>query len=62
MDGLRKRNTKKLRKMELKSAFYLKKELPIFRSFMEDTSETKDFADRDDSFITTDSNTIKTVF
>ena len=25
MDGLRKRNTKKLRKMELKSAFYLKK-------------------------------------
>ena len=29
---------------------------------MEDTSETKDFADRDDSFITTDSNTIKTVF
>ena len=25
-------------------------ELPIFRSFMEDTSEKKDFDDRDDSF------------
>ena len=47
--------------MELKS-FLSEEELPIFRSFMEDTSETKDFADREDSFITTDSNIIKTVF
>ena len=61
MDGLRKRNTKKVKKNGVKVRFYLKK-VTYIRSFMEDTSETKDFADREDSFITTDSNIIKTVF
>ena len=50
MDGLRKRNTKKVKKNGVKVRFLSEEELPIFRSFMEDTSETKDFADREDSF------------
>lgn len=50
MDSLRKRNTKKVKKNGVKVKFLTEEELPIFRSFMEDTSETKDFADRADSF------------
>ena len=34
----------------VKVRFLTKEELPIFRSFMEDTSETKEFSDREDSF------------
>ncbi|MDU1374046.1 MAG: peptidoglycan bridge formation glycyltransferase FemA/FemB family protein, partial [Staphylococcus epidermidis] len=43
-------NTKKVKKNGVKVRFLSEEELPIFRSFMEDTSETKDFADREDSF------------
>ncbi|MCD8820239.1 aminoacyltransferase [Staphylococcus gallinarum] len=50
MDGLRKRNTKKVQKNGVKVRFLGEDELPIFRAFMEDTSETKAFEDRDDSF------------
>lgn len=50
MDSLRKRNTKKVQKNGVKVRFLGEDELPIFRSFMEDTSETKDFDDRDDDF------------
>ncbi|GAA6823380.1 aminoacyltransferase [Helicobacter pylori] len=50
MDGLRKRNTKKVQKNGVKVRFLGEDELPIFRSFMEDTSESKDFSDRDDIF------------
>ena len=50
MDSLRKRNTKKVQKNGVKVRFLTEEELPIFRSFMEDTSESKDFHDRDDSF------------
>lgn len=50
MDSLRKRNTKKVQKNGVKVRFLSEDELPIFRSFMEDTTETKEFADRDDSF------------
>ncbi|WP_436946356.1 aminoacyltransferase [Staphylococcus xylosus] len=50
MDSLRKRNTKKVQKNGVKVRFLGEDELPIFRSFMEDTSETKDFDDRDDGF------------
>lgn len=50
MDSLRKRNTKKVQKNGVKVRFLTKEELPIFRSFMEDTSETKEFSDREDSF------------
>ncbi|WP_336878032.1 aminoacyltransferase [Staphylococcus nepalensis] len=50
MDSLRKRNTKKVQKNGVKVRFLNEDELPIFRSFMEDTSETKDFDDREDSF------------
>ncbi|GGG85530.1 aminoacyltransferase [Staphylococcus pragensis] len=50
MDSLRKRNTKKVQKNGVKVRFLTEDELPIFRSFMEDTSETKDFADREDTF------------
>lgn len=50
MDSLRKRNTKKVQKNGVKVRFLSEDELPIFRSFMEDTSETKDFDDRDDDF------------
>ena len=49
MDSLRKRNTKKF-KNGVKVKFLSEEELPIFRSFMEDTTETKEFQDRDDSF------------
>lgn len=34
----------------MKVKFLSEEELPIFRSFMEDTTETKEFQDRDDSF------------
>lgn len=34
----------------VKVKFLSEEELPIFRSFMEDTTETKEFQDRDDSF------------
>ncbi|MDO5374836.1 MAG: aminoacyltransferase [Staphylococcus rostri] len=50
MDSLRKRNTKKVQKNGVKIRFLDEKELPIFRAFMEDTSETKDFEDRADDF------------
>ncbi|MCD0938217.1 glycine glycyltransferase FemA, partial [Staphylococcus aureus] len=50
MDGLRKRNTKKVKKNGVKVRYLSEEELPIFRSFMEDTSESKAFADRDDKF------------
>ena len=49
MDSLRKRNTKSS-KNGVKVKFLSEEELPIFRSFMEDTTETKEFQDRDDSF------------
>lgn len=51
MDGLRKRNTKKVKKNGVKVRYLSEEELPIFRSFMEDTSESKAFADRDDKFL-----------
>ena len=41
MDSLRKRNTKKVQKNGVKVRFLTEEELPIFRSFMEDTTETK---------------------
>src|SRR5699024_3991252 len=50
MDRLRKRHTKKVQKSGVKVKCLNEDELPIFRSFMEDTSETKDFDDREDSF------------
>ncbi|XVL43678.1 aminoacyltransferase [Staphylococcus equorum] len=50
MDSLRKRNTKKVQKNGVKVRFLEEDELPIFRSFMEDTSESKEFDDREDSF------------
>ncbi len=50
MDNLRKRNTKKVQKNGVKVRYLNEDELHIFRSFMEDTSETKDFVDRDDDF------------
>lgn len=34
----------------MKVKFLSEDELPIFRSFMEDTSESKEFLDRDDSY------------
>ncbi len=46
----RKRNTKKVKKNGVKVRYLSEEELPIFRSFMEDTSESKAFADRDDKF------------
>lgn len=50
MDSLRKRNTKKVQKNGVKVRFLKEDELHIFRSFMEDTSEAKDFLDREDDF------------
>lgn len=50
MDSLRKRNTKKVQKNGVKIRFLSEEELPVFRAFMEDTSETKDFVDREDDF------------
>ncbi|ARJ09329.1 aminoacyltransferase [Staphylococcus lugdunensis] len=50
MDSLRKRNTKKVQKNGVKVKFLTEEELPIFRSFMEQTSESKEFSDRDDQF------------
>ncbi|ARJ51814.1 aminoacyltransferase [Staphylococcus lutrae] len=50
MDNLRKRNTKKVQKNGVKIRFLDENDLHIFRSFMEDTSETKDFVDREDDF------------
>lgn len=50
MDSLRKRNTKKVKKNGVKVKMLTMDELPIFRSFMEETSEKKDFDDREDSF------------
>ncbi|POY94464.1 aminoacyltransferase [Staphylococcus pseudintermedius] len=50
MDSLRKRNTKKVQKNGVKVRFLDENELHIFRSFMEETSETKDFVDREDDF------------
>ncbi|OUJ19622.1 hypothetical protein CBI45_13580, partial [Corynebacterium kefirresidentii] len=38
MDSLRKRNTKKVQKNGVKVKFLSEEELPIFRSFMEDTT------------------------
>ena len=49
MDSLRKRNTKSS-KNGVKVKFLTEEELPIFRSFMEQTSESKEFSDRDDQF------------
>ena len=62
MDGLRKRNTKKVKKNGVKVRFYLKKNYLYLGHLWRIPLKLKDFADRDDSFITTDSNTIKTVF
>lgn len=50
MDNLRKRNTKKVQKNGVKVRFLTKDEMPIFRRFMEDTTEKKDFDDRGDDF------------
>ncbi|MBI5975434.1 aminoacyltransferase [Staphylococcus canis] len=50
MDSLRKRNTKKVRKNGVKVRFLGEDELYIFRQFMQDTTETKDFVDREDDF------------
>ncbi|UXR70857.1 aminoacyltransferase [Staphylococcus sp. IVB6240] len=50
MDNLRKRNTKKVQKNGVKVRYLKEDELPIFRSFMAQTSETKDFIDREDDF------------
>ncbi|EKU47097.1 aminoacyltransferase [Staphylococcus massiliensis] len=50
MDSLRKRNTKKVAKNGVKVRFLKEDELDIFRSFMEQTAETKAFDDRDDDF------------
>ena len=48
---LEKETRKKLKRMVLKVRYLSEEELPIFRSFMEDTSESKAFADRDDKFL-----------
>ena len=40
----------KVKKNGVKVRYLSEEELPIFRSFMEDTSESKAFADRDDKF------------
>ena len=48
MDSLRKKKYKKF-KNGVKVKFP-EEELPIFRSFMEQTSESKEFSDRDDQF------------
>ncbi|MBM0867817.1 peptidoglycan pentaglycine glycine transferase (the second and third glycine) [Staphylococcus auricularis] len=50
MDSLRKRNIKKVKKNGVKVKYLSEEELPLFRSFMEDTSESKNFIDREDSF------------
>lgn len=50
MDSLRKRNTKKVQKNGVKVRFLSEDEMPIFRQFMEDTTEKKDFDDRGDDF------------
>lgn len=50
MDSLRKRNTKKVQKNGVKVRFLSEDEMPIFRQFMEDTTEKKDFHDRGDDF------------
>ncbi|MGV3243901.1 aminoacyltransferase [Staphylococcus sp. 11261D007BR] len=50
MDSLRKRNTKKVQKNGVKVRFLDEDELYIFRNFMKDTTETKDFVDREDDF------------
>lgn len=52
MDHLRKRNIKKVLKNGVKVKFLTKDELHIFRNFMRDTSEMKDFFDREDAFYT----------
>lgn len=50
MDSLRKRNIKKALKNGMRMRFLELDELNIFRDFMNQTSEMKDFFDRDDSF------------
>lgn len=50
MDSLRKRNTKKVIKNGIKVRYLEKDELHIFRSFMQDTSDKKDFEDRGDEY------------
>lgn len=50
MDSLRKRNIKKALKNGMRMRFLELDELHIFRDFMNQTSEMKDFFDRDDSF------------
>lgn len=50
MDGLRKCNIKKVKKNGVKVCFLFEEELFIFRLFMEDIFEIKDFVDREDSF------------
>ncbi|MFC3900671.1 aminoacyltransferase [Aliicoccus persicus] len=50
MDSLRKRNIKKALKNGMRMRFLELDELNIFRDFMNQTSEMKDFFDRDDTF------------
>lgn len=50
MDSLRKRNTKKVIKNGIKVRDLSVDELHIFRSFMQDTSDKKDFEDRGDDY------------
>ena len=50
MDSLRKRNVKKALKNGMQIRFLELDELDIFRDFMNQTSEMKDFFDRDDTF------------
>lgn len=50
MDSLRKRNTKKVKRNGVKVRFLGEDEMHIFRKFMEDTAEAKDFDDREDDF------------
>ncbi|MGV2875325.1 aminoacyltransferase [Macrococcus capreoli] len=50
MDSLRKRNIKKVIKNGIKVRDLSLDELHIFRQFMNDTSEKKEFVDRDDTF------------
>lgn len=52
MDTLRKRNIKKALKNGMRMRFLELDEIDIFRDFMNQTSEMKDFFDRDDSFYT----------
>ena len=50
MDSLRKRNIRKAEKHGLRIKFLDLDNIDVFRKFMKDTSEKKDFVDRDDAY------------